>query len=52
MMPEATFDRVPCRARPTASDAAPSTAMIEVVCTPSRCSTAIMPMMNTTTRTT
>jgi hypothetical protein len=41
--PAATLDRVPCSARPTASEAAPRTAMIEVVCTPSRCSTAIRP---------
>src|SRR5688572_26390615 len=40
MTPAARFDSVPCSARPTAREAAPSTAMMLVVWMPKRCSTA------------
>ena len=51
-MPAAILPSAPCTARPMARDAAPSTARIEVVCTPSCCSTATRPkvMMDQRTR--
>ena len=39
--PAATFDNVPCKAKPIAKPAAPRTAIIEVVCTPNCPKTAI-----------
>ncbi|MNJ76265.1 hypothetical protein D3C77_735120 [compost metagenome] len=41
MMPAAIFCSVPCKAKPTAKPAAPSTAIRLAVCTPKRASTAI-----------
>ncbi|MNT32808.1 hypothetical protein D3C72_1687070 [compost metagenome] len=40
-MPAAMFCSVPCKARPTARPAAPSTAIRLAVCTPKRARTAI-----------
>ncbi|CFN82605.1 Uncharacterised protein [Bordetella pertussis] len=47
MMPAAMFCSVPCRARPTARPAAPSTAIRLAVCTPKRANTAISVKMRT-----
>ena len=47
MTPAATLESAPCSARPIAREAAPSTAMIEVVRTPSCCRTATKPTTST-----